>query len=107
VRAERDEVRVRLGVVRDDHRLVQGVAAGALPRAVVDGERVAVHGAPGGAEDVPRRHDVRGRVAGAHPAEVDDRAQAAVADEQARAEQVGVDPHRRPAGLARAHPAAR
>jgi len=107
VRAERDEVRVRLGVVRDDHRLVQGVAAGALPRAVVDGERVAVHGAPGGAEDAPRRHDVRGRVAGAHPAEVDDRAQAAVADEQVRAEQVGVDPRRRPTGLARAHPAAR
>ena len=78
MRRQRDEPRVRLGVVRDDHRrLVQREAAGALPGAVVDAERVAERGAPGRAEHAPRGDHVGGRIADPDPAEVDDRAEPA------------------------------
>ena len=91
--ADAVNARVGLAVVRhDERRLRQRVPPGPLPGGVVDVEGLPVALATDGSEDRPRGDDVGRRVAHADRAEVDDGCEPATADQQVRAEQVGVDP---------------
>ena len=56
----------------------------------------AKHSSPGPAEHAPGGDHISGRITDSDPAEVDDRAQPAIANQQVGPQQVGVDPHRRP-----------
>ena len=82
---------------------MQCVAAGAVPRAVVDVERSAKVARPS-AENAPRGNDVSGGIAGANAAEVDDRAKAAAVHEQVGPQQnpCGSTPACRPRPVLRA-----
>src|ERR1051326_4092376 len=83
-----DEARVRLSIVGDDERgLVEGIAAGPVPRAFVNVERAAKRGAPNRAEDAPGGDHIRGGIADAGAAEVNDRAEPAAVHEQVRSEE--------------------
>lgn len=64
------------------------------PHAVVDLEGTAKLLPPGMAEHAPRGDHVSGRVTDPDPAEVQDRAEQAVVNEQVGPQQVGVYPHR-------------
>lgn len=70
---------------------MQGEAAGSLPGAVVDVDSVAEYGASPAVEHAPPGNHLGGGVADAGTAEVDQRAEPAIADEQIGPQQVGVD----------------
>jgi hypothetical protein len=75
---------------------MERIAAGPVPRVVVDLQRLAERLAPGHAEHAPGSDHVSGGVTGASAAEVDDRAEAASGHQQVGPQQVGVYPYRRP-----------
>src|SRR6266480_4094977 len=93
--ANEHRVRLERVVGERDQRLRERPAARAGPGCVVDGELVAEDLAAVRVEELPGHHHVASRVADAHAAEVDHRAQSAVLCEHVARVEVAVDPDRR------------